>query len=84
MLFRLTSNTPRFEVFRLLNAELLYFLEQVVNTNTFDRTLFTQGAVGQACWDNAKANVTRASSDLTRDKFQKIFTALNDAGEDTK
>lgn len=84
MLFCLAANTPKFEVFRLLNAELLYFLEQVVNTNTFGRTLFTQGAVGQACWDNTKNNDARASSDLTRDKFQKLFTALNDAGEDAK
>ncbi|MGP5307441.1 hypothetical protein [Vreelandella alkaliphila] len=84
MLFRLSPNTPRFEVFRLLNAELLHFLEQAVNTKTFSRALFTQGALGQACWDNAKENDVRATSDLTRDKFKKLFTALNDAGKDTK
>ncbi|MBL0625852.1 hypothetical protein [Aeromonas jandaei] len=84
MLFRLAENTPRFEVFRLLNAELLHFLEQSVNTNTFGRALFTQGAIGQACWDNTKDNDPREPSDLTRDKFQKLFTALNNAGGDTK
>ncbi|MGO2009115.1 hypothetical protein [Vreelandella alkaliphila] len=84
MLFRLAPNTPRFEVFRLLNAELLNFLEQAVNTNTFSRALFTQGTLGQACWDNAKENDARAKSDLTRDKFQKLFIELNDSGKDTK
>ncbi len=39
MLFRLAPNTPRFEVFRLLNAELLHFIEQSVNTNAFERVL---------------------------------------------
>ncbi|CAI1219747.1 Uncharacterised protein [Serratia liquefaciens] len=84
MLFRLTDNTPRFEIFRLLNAELLHFLEHAVNANTFNRALFTNGAVGQACWDNARENDARAKNDLTRDKFEKLFTALNDSGEATK
>lgn len=84
MLFRLALNTPRFEVFRLLNAELLHFLEQAVHTNAFSRNLFTEGAVGQACWDNSKENDNRAKSDLTRDKFQKLFIALTDANQNTK
>ncbi|EPI2105767.1 hypothetical protein ACS5F0_001518 [Providencia rettgeri] len=84
MLFRLADNTPRFEVFRLLNAELLYFLEQAVSTNTFNRTLFTTSHVGQACWDNAKENDSRAKNDLTRDKFKKFFNTLNEAGQSIK
>ena len=74
MLFRLDPNTPRFEVFRLLNEELLHFLEQSINTNTFGRALFTQGAIGQGCWANSP----------TRDKFETLFNALQAAGDDTK
>lgn len=84
MLFQLATNTPRFEVFRLLNDELLHFLSQAVNANAFDRNLFTQGAIGQACWDNAKENDPRGPGDLTRDKFQTLFTALNNADNDIK
>lgn len=67
MLFCLAPNTPRFGVFRLLNDELLHFLEQVVNTNTFGRDLFTQGDIGQACWANRP----------TRNKFENLFYALH-------
>ncbi|MCD1587671.1 hypothetical protein K7H09_16830 [Halomonas sp. IOP_14] len=74
MLFRLAPNTPRFEVFNLLNEELLHFLEQSVSTNTFSRALFTQGAVGQACWTNSP----------TREKSERLFNALQAAGNDTK
>ncbi|MDO9475965.1 MAG: hypothetical protein Q7L07_04565 [Pseudohongiella sp.] len=74
MLFSLVPNTPRFEVFRLLNAELLYFLEQAVNTSAFSRALLTRGAVGQACWMNIS----------TRDKFESLFRQLHAAGADTK
>jgi hypothetical protein len=84
MLFRLALNTPKFEVFRLLNAELIHFLGQTVNANAFDRALFTQGAVGKACWDNARENDARAKNDLTRDKFEKLFIELDLAGDDTK
>ncbi len=84
MLFRLAPNTPSFEVFRLLNEELLYFLEQAVTTNTFSRALFNQGAVGQACWDNAQENDARAKIGLTRDKFKDLFVALNEADEDIR
>lgn len=74
MLFSLAPNTPRFEVFRVLNEELFYFLEQAVNTNTFGAALFTQGAVGQACWANIP----------TRKKFKILFNTLQAAGNDTK
>ncbi|OOF27108.1 hypothetical protein BZJ19_02400 [Salinivibrio proteolyticus] len=84
MLFRLSLNTPKFEVFRLLNAELLHFLEHSLNKNDFDRGLFTQGDIGQSCWDNARENDARATKDLTRDKFEKLFIALNQSGEAIK
>ncbi|KPZ67206.1 MULTISPECIES: hypothetical protein [Pseudoalteromonas] len=74
MLFRLAPNTPSFEVFRLLNEELLYFLEQAVTTNTFSRALFNQGAVGQACWDNKPS----------RDKFKGLWDSINAADLRTK
>lgn len=74
MLFRLDPNTPSFEVFRLLNEELLYFLEQAVNSDIFSRALFTQGAVGQACWDNKP----------TRNKFKSLWGSINAAGLRTK
>ncbi|MDD2307910.1 MAG: hypothetical protein PHP53_24620 [Prolixibacteraceae bacterium] len=70
MLFRLEPNTPRFEVFRLLNTELLYFLEHSVTANTFNQALFTSSPVGQACWDNTK----------TRENFESIFRELHVAG----
>lgn len=84
MLFRLSPNTPEFDVFRQLNAELLHFLEHSLNRNDFDRTLFSEGDIGQSCWDNAKANDARATKDLTRDKFEKLFIALNNSGEAVK
>lgn len=74
MLFCLAPNTPKFEVFRLLNAELLHFLGQSVNTNTFCRALLTQDDIGKACWGN----------EPTREKFKLLFNALQVAGNDTK
>lgn len=74
MLFCLALNTPRFEVFRLLNAELLHFLEQSVNTDDFCRALLTQDDIGKACWGN----------EPTREKFKLLFNALQVAGNDTK
>lgn len=74
MLLRLVDDTPIFEVFRLLNLELLHFLEQSVNTNAFGRTLFTQGAIGDACWANTP----------TYDKYETLFNALQAAGSATK
>lgn len=74
MLFRLADNTPRFEVFELLNQELLHFIEHSINTNAFGRELFTQGAIGDACW----------VSPPTREKYEGLFNALQAAGHDTK
>ena len=74
MLFRLVDGTPCFEVFRLLNLELLHFLEAAVNKDDFDRQLFTAGAIGGACWANEN----------TLNKFQKLFEDLGDADDDTK
>ena len=84
MLFKLSQDSPRFEVFDLLNTELLFFLEHAVNADEFDRTLFTNGAVGDACWENALENNPRAKSALTRDKFELLFGSINAAGEDIK
>lgn len=74
MLFRLAPNTPRFEVFRLLNAELLHFLEQSVNTDDFCRELLTQDDIGKACWGNGP----------TRAKYRGLFNSMQAAGNDTK
>lgn len=76
MLFQLAPNTPRFEVFILLNEELIFFLEQSVADGQFRRTLFTAGAIGQACWDNSKHNSIKAKKDLTCDKFKYFYDAL--------
>ncbi|GAC16532.1 hypothetical protein [Aliiglaciecola lipolytica] len=74
MLFCLAPNTPKFEVFRLLNVELLHFIEQSVITNAFGRVLFTQSAIGDACWANTP----------TRDKYEVLFNALQGAGHHLK
>lgn len=80
MLFQVDPNTPRFEVFRVLNQELLYFVEKSLVTSNFKRTLFTTGKVGQACWDNAKENNARAKNDLTKEKFKKFFVEIQKLG----
>lgn len=74
MLFCLAPDTPRFEVFRILNQELLYFLEQSVTTDAFDRALFTPGDIGDACWSNVP----------TREKYEGLFNTLQAADQDTK
>lgn len=84
MLFQLAANTPRFQVFILLNAEFLHFLNKAVNANVFSRGLFTTGAVGTACWDNARVNDIRAKGDLTRDKFEKLFLDLQKSNQGIK
>ena len=78
MLFQLSPNTPQFKVFSLLNKELIYFIEKSVVDGTFCRELFTGGAVGQACWENSKNNNVKAKTDLTHDKFKKLYEALQD------
>ncbi|WP_111979690.1 hypothetical protein [Algibacillus agarilyticus] len=74
MLFCLAPNTPKFEIFKLLNEELLHFLEQSVNTNAFCRALLTQNDIGKACWGNGP----------TRAKYRGLFNSLQAAGNDTK
>ena len=76
MLFQLAPNTPQFKVFSLLNEEILFFLEKSVANGQFRRTLFTDGAIGKACWDNTKKNNIKAKNDLTRDKFEYLYDAL--------
>ena len=71
-------------VFCLLNDELQYFLEQAVVQGGFRRELFSFGAIGQAFWDNAKENNQRAKNDLTRDKFESLFIALQGVGENVR
>lgn len=74
MLFCLAPNTPKFEVFKLLNEELLHFLGQSVNTNAFCRALLTQNDIGKACWGNGP----------TRAKYRGLFNSLQAADNDTK
>lgn len=76
MLFIIHNDTPRFEVFQKLNTELLYFLEHSIPEGQFSRSLLTKDSIGQACWENAKENNSRAKSDLTRDKFENLFNIL--------
>jgi hypothetical protein len=80
MLFQVDPNTPRFEVFTVLNQELLSFVKGSQVTGDFRRTLFTAGPVGQACWENAKENNARATNDLTKEKFEKFFNEIQKLG----
>ncbi|MEY8200263.1 MAG: hypothetical protein RPS47_13565 [Colwellia sp.] len=73
MLFPIDNRTPKFQVFEVLNQELLGFIERAVPDGEFDRTLFSRGGIGQACWDNTKDNNARAEKNLTRDKFGLVF-----------
>lgn len=73
MLFKLSPNTPRFRIFELLNEELLHFIQHSIPNGVFRRELFTQGQVGQACWNNSKENNLRATKDLTFEKFMLFF-----------
>jgi hypothetical protein len=85
MLFQLAHNTPRFEVFNLLNQELIFFLQKSVADGKFRRALFTPGAIGQACWDNSKSNNNpKAKNDLTRDKFKKLFSVAQKQPQATR
>lgn len=81
MLFPISNDSPLFDVFIKLNQEMLFFLEQAIPQRDFCRELFTEGNIGQACFDNAKANDIRASNDLTCDKFQLLFDRLQFASE---
>mgnify|MGYP005987332405 CR=1 FL=1 len=76
MLFQITPTTPRFQVFTVLNQELLTFVERSQATGVFRRVLFTAGDVGQACWVNSKVNNARAKNDLTKEKFEKFYIEI--------
>jgi hypothetical protein len=76
MLFKLHPQTPKFQVFVLLNRELIYFLGKSISQKRFGRRLFSYTAEGEACWENSKANDPRAESNLTCDKFKALFECL--------
>lgn len=76
MLFSVAYDSPRFQVFTSLNRELLYFIENSIPDGIFCRELFSVGAIGKACWDNARAHNPRANSDLTQDKFAVLYAEL--------
>jgi hypothetical protein len=81
MLFNIAPNTPRFQVFTALNQELLTFVENAQATGDFRRTLFSVGNVGQACWNNSKANNAGAINDLTYEKFEKFFIEIQNLSD---
>jgi hypothetical protein len=66
MLFPLAHNSPRSKIFIALNTEFLNFLENCIAGTTFQRSLFTAGGVGDACWDN----------DDTKRKFQSLWICI--------
>ena len=84
MLFALSPNSPRCDVFRELNTELLYFLETSILQSVFDRHLFTNTGVGTACWNNTQVNNPQAKSKLTRDKFESLHTELHNEVESSR
>ena len=76
MLFKLHPDTPKFQVFVLLNQELIYFLNKSIKQQRFGRRLFSYTDVGKACWENSKANDPTAENELTCDKFRNLFECL--------
>jgi len=82
MLFKLHPDTPKFQVFVLLNQELIYFLNKSIKQQRFGRRLFSYTDVGKACWDNFRSPAGKY--DLTRDKFQKLFENLKSESEVTR
>ena len=76
MLFKLHPDTPKFQVFVLLNQELIYFLNKSIKQQRFGRHLFSYTDVGKACWENSKANDPTAENELTCDKFRNLFECL--------
>lgn len=71
MLFKLSPETPKFNVFEFLNAELAFFIKKMLLAQEFDRPLFSEGEIGAACWENAK----------TKGKFKNMFDVFNDVPE---
>ncbi|OAL78245.1 hypothetical protein [Acinetobacter sp. SFA] len=82
MLFKLHPDTPKFQVFVLLNQELIYFLNKSIKQKSFGKGLFSRTSVGRACWSNVKSSPKK--NDLTRDKFQKLFENLKSETEATR
>lgn len=74
MLFSLAPLTPKFIVFEQLNNELLYFLEHAVPAGVFARNSLSAGAIGEACWNNAKG--PKGKQKLTKDKFLALHIEL--------
>ncbi len=71
MLFSLSPNTPQCQVFEVLNAELLFFLEAAIDADSFGEALFSQYFyAGQQkrseCWIN----------EPTRAHFENLWNAL--------
>jgi hypothetical protein len=79
MLFSLSPLTPKFAVFEQLNNELLYFLEHAVPEGVFARDSLSAGAIGEACWNNAKR--PKGKQKLTKDKFQALHIELQKLSE---
>ncbi|HGS4619618.1 TPA: hypothetical protein ACMDT9_001709 [Vibrio parahaemolyticus] len=79
MLFPLHPNTPQCEVFKVLNDELLYFLEASVQATVFDENLFSQYQHNRqqkrcVCWRNQS----------TREKFEALWSALQTLEEQAR
>ncbi|HCE5202800.1 TPA: hypothetical protein NG320_000932 [Vibrio parahaemolyticus] len=79
MLFSLHPNTPQCEVFKVLNDELLYFLEASVQATVFDENLFSQYQHNRqqkrcVCWRNQS----------TREKFEALWSALQTLEEQAR
>ncbi|WP_406732267.1 hypothetical protein RJD39_12155 [Vibrio scophthalmi] len=71
MLFPLNINTPQCEVFKVLNDELLYFLEASIQATVFDENLFSQywhdrKQKRSVCWRNQP----------TKEKFEALWVVL--------
>lgn len=71
MLFPLSATTPQCQLFRVLNDELLHFLNSSVHAATFSEDLFSQYqhdgvAIRSVCWTNSP----------TREKFENLWNAL--------
>lgn len=74
MLFPLDLTTPECAVFKLLNEELLYFLEKSIHVKRFVKKLFKHYSSGNVseCWLNK----------VTKKKFKAVWDALPSAATD--
>ena len=77
MLFPLDPQTPKCQVFEVLNNELLHFLNSSIHARVFDENLFSEyhfdeEDIRSVCWTN----------EPTRDKFQALWNELpTDVGD---